>query len=134
MNDLDCKKGGLVTSCHKNLCDGVSDLANKSLTTTHVHSAPLINPCCAVGISKTFLTKSNQPNKKTGKTIDSEQKRNLMIQDLWEKCNDCILYMRVLHLDAPSHLKKTQEKSLAVVEMKKKHKYLESCLQKQCHF
>ena len=39
---LDCKRGGLVTACHNELCDGVSDLAGKSFTPSHVRDDPLI--------------------------------------------------------------------------------------------
>ena len=39
---LDCKKGGLVTSRHNKLRDGVSDLAGKAFTPSHVHNNPLI--------------------------------------------------------------------------------------------
>ena len=39
---LDCKKGGLVTARHNELRDGVSDLAGKALTPSHVRDDPLI--------------------------------------------------------------------------------------------
>ena len=41
-HDLDCKKGGLVTARHNELCDGVADLANKAFTPAHVRDDPLI--------------------------------------------------------------------------------------------
>ena len=39
---LDCKKGGLVTTRHNELCDGVVDLAGKSFTPSDVRADPLI--------------------------------------------------------------------------------------------
>ena len=39
---LDCKKGGLVTVRHNELCDGVAYLAGKAFTSSHVRDNPLI--------------------------------------------------------------------------------------------
>ena len=39
---LGCKKGGLVTANHHNLCDGVADLVGKAFTPTYVCDDPLI--------------------------------------------------------------------------------------------
>ena len=39
---FECKKGGLVTACHNELCDGVADLAGKAFTPFHVRDEPLI--------------------------------------------------------------------------------------------
>ena len=39
---LDCKKGGLVTARHNELCEGVADLAGKAFTPAHVRDDPLI--------------------------------------------------------------------------------------------
>ena len=39
---LDCKKGGLVTARHNELCDRVVDLAGKAFTHAHVCDNPLI--------------------------------------------------------------------------------------------
>ena len=41
-HSLDCKKGGLVTARHNELCDRVADLAGKYFTPTHVRNSPLI--------------------------------------------------------------------------------------------
>ena len=41
-HSLDCKKGGLVTARHNELCDGVADLAGKVFTPSHVRDDPLI--------------------------------------------------------------------------------------------
>ena len=39
---LDCKRGGLVTARHNEICDGVADLAGKDFTPSHVRNDPLI--------------------------------------------------------------------------------------------
>ena len=39
---LNCKKGGLITACHNNLRDGVTNLAIKDFTPTHVRDEPKI--------------------------------------------------------------------------------------------
>ena len=39
---LDCKKGSLVTVHHNEVRDGLSDLASKAFTPSHVHGKPLI--------------------------------------------------------------------------------------------
>ena len=39
---LDCKKGGLVTERHNEICDGVLDLAGKVFTYSRVRNDPLI--------------------------------------------------------------------------------------------
>ena len=39
---LDCKKGGLVTTRHNDLHDGVANLAGKAFTPSHVRDDPLI--------------------------------------------------------------------------------------------
>ena len=44
----DCKRGGLVTARHNELWDGVTDLAGKSFTPSHMRNLPLIFPGCAV--------------------------------------------------------------------------------------
>ena len=49
---LDCKKGGLVTVRHNKLRDGVSDLAGKAFTPSHVRNEPLIYSGLAVKRTK----------------------------------------------------------------------------------
>ena len=44
---LDCKRGGLVTARHNELRDGVTDLASRSFTPTHVRiDPPIPTPTC----------------------------------------------------------------------------------------
>ena len=49
---LDCKWGGLVTACHKDLRDGVKDLAGKAFNSSHLRDYPLIFAGCVVKRSK----------------------------------------------------------------------------------
>ena len=39
-HDLDCKKVGLITAHHNDLCDGVANLVGKAFTPAHVHDEP----------------------------------------------------------------------------------------------
>jgi hypothetical protein len=57
-----------------------------------------------------------------------------MIRGLWEKGTYCILDVRVTHLDAKTHRKKTAEKALSDQEREKKRKYLDACLEQRRHF
>ena len=45
---LDCKRGGLATTLHNDLWDGVADLAGKSFTPSHMLNNPFIFAGCAV--------------------------------------------------------------------------------------
>ena len=49
---LDCKWGGLVTARHKELRDGVMDLAGKYFTPSHVSNNSLIFAGCAMKMLK----------------------------------------------------------------------------------
>ena len=44
---LDCNKGGLVPTCHSELCDSVVDPLGKYFTPSHVRNDLLIYPGCA---------------------------------------------------------------------------------------
>ena len=59
---LDCKRGSLITARHNEIQDGVTDLARKAFTPSHVRNDPLIFAGCAV---KTLKAK---PDRTTGST------------------------------------------------------------------
>ena len=44
---LDCKKGGLVTARHNQLCDGVADLTGKAFTPSHLRDLSILRGRCA---------------------------------------------------------------------------------------
>ena len=56
---LDFKKGGLVTARHNELCDGVTDLAGKTFTPSHVRTDLLIYSGRAVKRTKATPTGSS---------------------------------------------------------------------------
>ena len=62
---LDCKKGGLVTARHNELCDGVADLAGKAFTPAHVRDDPLIYLGRAISRTKPKPAGSNLKNPQT---------------------------------------------------------------------
>ena len=59
---LNCKKGGLVTARHNNLRDGVSDLAGKSFTPSHMRDNPLIYAGRAVKRTKAVPAGAGRTN------------------------------------------------------------------------
>ena len=59
---LDCKRSGLVTALHNNLCYEVADMAGKDFNSSHVRDDPLNFTGCAVK-----RTKEN-PARTTGTT------------------------------------------------------------------
>ena len=79
------KKGGLVTSCHNKLHDGVSGLDGKYPMHTHVRNEPLIHTGHTVKIGKRLLDGLPQPRNPPVATIYSERKVDLLIQDLFQK-------------------------------------------------
>ena len=81
---LTAKKGGLVTARHKDLREGVSDLAGKSFTPSHVRDDPLIYSGRAVKRTKTTPAQAGRNNDHTVVPLleITEQKSNLMIRDL----------------------------------------------------
>ena len=40
-----CKKGVIIMTCHKKLCDGVANITGKYFTPSYVRSDPLIYKC-----------------------------------------------------------------------------------------
>ena len=93
---LKCKKGGLITACHKELCDGVADLGSKALTPTHVRDNTKSYTCCAVNGGKYNINGS--PSKDEG-----ELKGDLLIRDIWTQGTDNINYMLVVNTDITSY-------------------------------
>ena len=80
---LDCKKGGLVTACHNELCDGVADLAGKAFTPAHVRDNPLINPGCPMSTTKPKPAGSKlttPPDATTAAPEVTEQKGDFLIR------------------------------------------------------
>ena len=83
---LDCKKGGLVTARHNELRDGVADLAGKACTPAHVRDDPLIYSGRTMSRTKPKPAGSKlttPPDATTAAPEVTEQKGDLLIQDLW---------------------------------------------------
>ena len=81
-HDLDCKKGGLVTARHNELCDGVADLAGMAFTPSHVHDNPPIYSGRAVKRTKATPAGSNKTSEHPAAPEVTEQKVDLLICDL----------------------------------------------------
>ena len=119
--------------CHKNIHDGVADLAGTAFTPTHLRDDPLIFAGCAVK-----RPKENPARSKAKSSIPqleaTEQKGDLLIRDLWNNGTESVHDMRVMNNDAKLLLEKTPEKSLQESEQANKKMYLEACLQQRRHF
>ena len=105
---LDCKRGGLVTARHNELLDGVVDLTGRAFTPSHVRNDPLIYQDCAVKRTK------SQPDGPRDSTTPgdtqpdaTEQKGDLLIQDLWANGTNSVHDMRVVSTDAKSYWGRT---------------------------
>eukprot|EP00957_Ditylum_brightwellii_P170585 12984735-Ditylum_brightwellii.AAC.1 len=57
-----------------------------------------------------------------------------MIRHLWKRHTDCILDIRITNTDVKSYISCPVEVVLAAQEKEKKDKYLQACLEQQCHF
>ena len=64
----------------------------------------------------------------------TEQKGNILIQDLWQQGTNSVQDMRVVNTDALTYQIKDPEKCLHKAEKGKKKMYLEACLQQRRHF
>ena len=103
---LDCKKGGLITTRHTKLRDGVTDLTGKSFTHLHVRDNTLINQGHAVQEGKAHT--AGYPTKNPpGTTEELDQKGETLICDLWKRVTDSIHNMRFLSTGALSNWKKS---------------------------
>ena len=100
---LACKKGGLVTYQHNELCGGVVDLACKDLTPTHVRSDPLITPGRAVRSDRYMQNTSEIPKKQPGTAVDSNKRGDLLIRYLSERGTVYMLDMRAVNANAKSY-------------------------------
>ena len=61
----------------------------------------------------------------------TEQKGDLLIQDLWQQGKDSVHEMRVVNTDTLSYVRKSPEKCFHNAERGKKKMYLEACLQQR---
>lgn len=78
----------------------------------------------------------NSPNSGGGETEGelTEERGDLLVRGLMETGQECILYVRIVNADAPSHRNKVVEKILQGDENEKKRKYLGACWDQRCSF
>ena len=117
------KKGGLVTTHHSELCDGVTNLDGKSFTPSYVCNNPLI-----------YLGQKSWPSRSETNTLPyrrykTEQKGDLLVQNILQIGTDSIHDMYVMNTDALSYHKILPDKCPLTVYTEVKRKYLEACLQ-----
>ena len=121
-NALDCKKGGLVTLRHNKLRDGVADLAGKSFNPSHVRANPLIYSGLAVKRNKAEPAWSGgtSNHSEVQPPEITEQKGDLIIQDLCQQGTYSVHDMHVVNTDALTHWTKDPEKCLQEAEQGKR--------------
>ena len=122
---------------HKELRDGVADLAGKACTPSHVRDDPLIYSGRAMIRTKPMpagSTKTNPTRETPAAPEVTGQKGNLLTRYLWQQGTDSVHDMRVVNTDFLSYFKKAPDKFLHKAEKGKKTMYLEDCLQKRWHF
>ena len=100
-----CKKGGLVTACHNELRDGVSELTVKAFTPSHVCNDPLIYSVHVVKRTKAAPARAGGTNNNAEVQPPevTEQKGDLLIRDIWQQGTDIVHDMRVMNTDTPMH-------------------------------
>ena len=86
----------------------VADLAGKAFTPSHVRNDPLIYSGRAVRRTKPTLAGSDKtkPSEQPAAPEVTEQKDDLLIQDLWQQGTDSAHDMRVLNTDALTYQSK----------------------------
>ena len=126
----------MVTACHNELRDAVSDLDGKAFTPSHVRDDPLILPGRAVKRTKTTPAGASGKTDRDGAPPPevTKQKGDPLIRKLMQKGTDSVHDMRVVNTDAKSHSAKTPEKCLQEAERGKNWMYLEVCLQQRRQF
>ena len=126
---LDCKKGGLITSCHNKLCDGVAKLAGKTFTLRHMRNDPEIFRGLAMHGGK-----AKAKSKETPPQDKEDLKGDILIQYLWIQRTYSIHEMHVVNTYTISYQPQTPEKCLETSEQGKNNKYLHACLNKRHKF
>ena len=109
---LECKKGGLITEYHNELCDGVAE-REQAFTPTHVRDDLKINTGRSMQGGKDKL--KGYPLKD-----EEEMKGDLLIKQLWTQETDSIHDM--------CFLSQNSNKCLDETEKEKKRKYFYACL------
>ena len=105
--------GGLIAAHHNELRDGVSNLANKAFTPTHVSNNPKICKGRAVLEGKEKLKGS--PSKDEG-----NMKGTLLVRYLWTQGTDSTYDMHVVNTETTSYQSKSLEKCLKTSDKAKK--------------
>jgi hypothetical protein len=125
-----CKKGGLILLRHNDLRDELADIARIACSPSCIRSEPEIYP------SLTTSNISTHPNSivPTDPHLGSNARGDLYIHGFFDRGIGCIIDIRVVSLDAPSHISTDSHKVLQQNEIAKKAKYLDACLQQRKHF
>jgi hypothetical protein len=98
---LECKKGGLVISCHNEIRDEPVDLASKALTPSAVRDEPRIHTSCPAELLTT--TDQNLVIRNLHKR-QGEERGDVVIRGLWQQGPDAIIDVRITDLDAKSNI------------------------------
>ena len=82
---LDYKRGGVVTACHNDLRDGVTDLAGKVFTPSYMRNDPLIYQGCSVKGKKAKPAGPSDTTDPDDTPLEAmEYKGDILLRYLWQ--------------------------------------------------
>jgi hypothetical protein len=107
---LQCKKGGLVIMRHNKIKDKLCDLLSKALVPSAVHDKLIIYPCFPV-VLPTPAPREPDPVRRINSLLDNDNE-DILVCGFSARGMDCIIDVRVTHMDAKSQCQKDPDKGL----------------------
>ncbi len=129
-HDLDCKKGGLVTTRHAESRDELRDLLAHVFSPSRVRCEPMINPAPM----RANGTKTHMPSASSLSDSLNADCGGLLVRGFWEKSTDTIIDVCVTNLDSKSYKNLPPKKALERQEKEKEKKYCKLWENQRHHF
>eukprot|EP00957_Ditylum_brightwellii_P058138 4409078-Ditylum_brightwellii.AAC.1 len=139
---LQCKTGSLILGHHGNACDDLSHVSTQAYSPSSIRDDPKIKSSREDKSGKECYEDTTTKEDKDTMCIHRKHNKHkdpclygdLMIWHLWKHQTNCILDICITDTDAKSYISHSVESVLAAQEKEKKGKYLQACLEQQCHF
>ncbi|MEM7495956.1 MAG: hypothetical protein AAF471_07510, partial [Myxococcota bacterium] len=119
---LTCKKGGLITIRHNDVCHEWQTLCKKAINPSAVRNEPQIHGCVT------------QAGDNADEQAKPELRGDASVWGFWKRGNMAIFDVRITDTNCPSNRKTEASKVLARHEAAKKKLYLEACLARRRSF